>query len=52
MSGKVWKLSGILNVLEILSGKCVENVWKFDEHIIQPCILLKVRKCLLMSVFH
>ena len=23
MSGKVWKLSGVLNVLEILSGKCL-----------------------------
>ena len=24
MSGKVWKLSGVLNILEILSGKCLE----------------------------
>ena len=45
MSGKVWKvwkLSGVLNVLEILSGKCLEISISLLLNIRDNFVLMKI----------
>ena len=42
MSGKVWKLSGVLNVLEILSRKCLEISFSLLLNIQDTFVLMKI----------